>query len=530
MAKQKPLNDETYRPVVLAILDGWGLSDETKGNAIANANIPNMRRFMETYPCTALAASGTDVGLEVNQDGNSEAGHLNIGAGRTVLQDIVKISRSINDGSFFRNPAFQRAIKHVRRHDSTLHIMGLMSNSMSAHSNPDHLLALITLVQKIELKKVALHLFTDGRDSPRYEAIALIKKIESAKGDIPIASISGRFFAMERGSRWERIKRVYDMFTLGKGLRAPSAEQAIMQAYNRNESDEFIQPTLIVNEGEKPITMADNDSIIFFNLRSDRARKLTQAITAKEFTKFERLRVLNNLVFVGMTDFGADFNMLAAFRSEDVHETLPMLLKGYRQLYIAETEKYAHITYFFNGGYDRTVGGEDRMVVPSPKVDTYDRKPEMATFEITNVVIDDIANRAHDFYVMNFAAPDMVAHTGHYRAGIRAAEAVDRALGLLERAVIDAKGVMMITADHGNLEEMIDVKTNAVNTEHSTNPVPFILIGTTLPKKSLCGTGKLADIAPTILPFFHVEKPQVMTGEPLILPKYLRRLKDYLSQ
>jgi len=513
IAKQIP-------PVVLAILDGWGVAKDKEGNAIALANTPHYDEMLTNSPHTLLKASGHDVGLEEGQDGNSEAGHLNIGAGRIVVQDTIKISRAIDNGSFFRNPAFERAVKHVQRHNSTLHLMGLLSDNQSAHANPDHLLALLTFAKKLRLKKVILHLFTDGRDSSRYEAIDLMKRLHPVLDGIRVGSVVGRFYAMDRGNHWERIEKVYRMLTMGEGLCAKTAEEAIMHAYNRDETDEFIQPTVIVPEGEEPATIGFNDSVIFFNLRSDRARQLTKAFVQPDFNSFKRKVYLEDLVFVGMTDFGPDLNILSAFSSEDVPNTLPMVLKAYRQLYIAESEKYAHVTYFFNGGYNHAVAGEDRVVISSPQVRTYDLQPEMSTKEIVDYVVDDIEKDKHDFIVINFAASDMVAHTGNLQASIKAAEVIDSALHRLEQAVEHHHGKLIISADHGNIEELINKDTGEVDTEHSGNPVPFILLGSKLPKDSLRDSGRLADIAPTILDIFDITQPKEMTGESLIKSEF----------
>lgn len=517
-------NNLGYQPIVLAILDGWGISTSKEGNAIALAKTPHYNDMLEQCPSTKLGASGRDVGLEENQDGNSEAGHLNIGAGRIVLQDTVKISRAIDDGSFFRNPAFERAVKHVQRHNSTLHLMGLLSDNQSAHANPDHLLALLTFAKKLRLNKVVLHLFTDGRDSSRYEAIELMKKLHTVLDGVRVGSIAGRFYAMDRGNNWERIEKVYNMLTMGEGLRAKDPEEAILQAYNRDETDEFIQPTVIVPNDQEPVTIGFNDSVIFFNLRSDRARQLTKAFVQPDFSYFKRKIFLEDLVFVGMTDFGPDLEILSAYPSEDVKNTLPMVLKAYRQLYVAESEKYAHATYFFNGGYDHAVAGEDRVVIPSPQVRTYDLQPEMSTSQIVNYVVDDISREKHDFIMINFAAPDMVAHTGNLQASIKAAEAIDAALHRLEQVISHHNGMLIVSADHGNIESLLNSETGEVDTEHSTSQVPFILAGSKLPANSLRESGQLADIAPTILQLFGIEKPAEMTGQSLIKPEFASKI------
>ncbi len=508
-------------PVVLAILDGWGIGKPGPWNAITLAKAPTYRSFLRRYPVTALEAGGRAVGLSTGQDGNSEAGHLNIGAGRVVLQDAVFISRAISDGSFFRNPAFTRAVRHVQKHKSTLHLMGMLGNSQSAHANPDHLLALLTFARLSKLPRVVIHLFTDGRDSPRFTAIRMLKKLEREMDSTRVASVTGRYFAMDRALHWDRIKQAYDLLTLGKGLQASTPEEAILAAYNRNESDEFIQPTVVAAGSSKPNTVGDNDSIIFFNLRSDRARQLTKAFVQPKFSGFQRKKVIRNLVFVAMTDFGPDLpDVLTAYPSRDIDQTLPVVLKGYRQLYVSESEKYAHMTYFFNGGYDHPVGGEDRISIPSPKVPTYDRRPAMSSAKIAAYVARDLRAKKHDFIGVNFAAPDMVAHTGHLHASVRAVEAVDKALAVMEKAVKKAGGVLLVTADHGNIEELRNKRTNEVDTEHSATPVPFIVVSDTLRKYRLRKTGKLADIAPTVLHIMGVAKPGVMTGRSLLCEVY----------
>ncbi len=508
---------KTQLPLVLVIMDGWGIGKPGTWNPISVAKTPHYNRLLRTSPWTKLQASGKDVGLARGQDGNSEAGHLNIGAGRVVLQDAVYISRSISDGSFFRNTAFQRAVRHVQKHHSTLHLMGMLGNAQSAHANPDHLLALLTYAHLSKLPRVAIHLFTDGRDSPRFSAIKLLRKLERTLHHTNIASVCGRYIAMDRALHWRRIERAYDMLTLGTGLRAASADAAILEAYNRNESDEFIQPTVITKDKPKPMTIGNNDSIIFFNLRSDRARQLTKAFVQPNFSGFRRKKVVKNLVFVAMTDFGPDLpGVLSAFPSRDINDTLPIALKAYRQLYLSESEKYAHMTYFFNGGYDHAVAGEDRVLVPSPKVMTYDTRPAMSTAELVRRVERDIQQRAHDFIAVNFAAPDMVAHTGHFHASVRAVEAVDTALGRLAATVKKVKGTLVITADHGNIEELKNVRSGEVDTEHSANPVPFIVVGPHLKKIRLQKTGRLADIAPTILHLMNTSQPTAMTGKSLL--------------
>lgn len=508
-------------PVVLVVMDGWGIGKPGPWNAITQAKTPNYSYLLRRYPSTVVEAGGKAVGLSRAQDGNSEAGHMNIGAGRVVLQDEVQISRAITTGSFFRNPAFIRAQRHVLKHTSTLHLIGMLGNSQSAHASPDHLLALLTFARLTKLPHVTLHIFTDGRDSPRYAAIKMLKKLERELSSTRIGSVTGRYYAMDRALHWDRIQQTYELLTLGKGLRAKSAEAAVMEAYNRNESDEFIQPTAVIPDGQSPSVVSDNDAIIFFNLRSDRARQLTKAFVQPTFKGFRRKKVAKNLVFVAMTNFGPDLpGVLTAYPSRDIDQTLPMVLKAYRQLYVSESEKYAHMTYFFNGGYDHPVAGEDRVSIPSPRVPTYDHRPAMSTAKVTRYVIADIRKRAHDFIAVNYAAPDMVAHTGHMHASVRAVEAVDKALGLLTAAVRQAHGTLIITGDHGNIEELKNVRTKEVDTEHSASPVPFIFMNDLYRTLRVRKTGKLADIAPTVLNIMNVAKPREMTGTSLLCSPY----------
>ncbi|MFA6553407.1 MAG: 2,3-bisphosphoglycerate-independent phosphoglycerate mutase [Patescibacteria group bacterium] len=498
-------------PFVLVVLDGWGISKIRTGNAIALAKTPHMDAILRRYPHSLLGACGRDAGLPPHQDGNSEAGHMNIGAGRIVEQDSVIISKSINDGSFFKNPAFISAIQHVQRNKSKLHIMGLMTAEQSAHADPDHLLALITLFRLRHVSEVYLHLFTDGRDSYQFLAPELLSKVErSLQNGEKIATIAGRFYAMDRIHEWDRTKMVYDALTIGTGHETKSAQEAILQAYNRHENDEYLRPT-VINPPGKEGRIGDNDAIIFFNLRSDRVRQLTKAFVQKGFDGFRREKELKNLCFVTLTDFGPDLSpVLAAYPSRMVVDTLPFALKGLRQLYVAETEKYAHVTYFFNGGYDQPVAGEDRVIIKSPEAYTYRDKPAMSANKLTNVVLQALEKNKYDFIVMNYANADMVGHTGDLAACIKAVEVVDSCLGKLVKKVIKKEATMIITADHGNIEEVKDIKSGQINTSHSGYPVPFILVNKNIPKNLRMSNGVLADIAPTILDIMDMPKPQVM--------------------
>lgn len=514
--------------MILIILDGWGLAPKSPGNAIMLSKTPNMDYLIKNYPYTRLEASGKYVGLPDEQDGNSEAGHMNIGAGRLVEQDSVRISKNISNGTFFKNPAFAEAVRHVRENDSSMHLMGMLGNEMSAHSNPDHLLALIAMLHNFGFAKVNLHLFTDGRDSPKYSAIKLINNLEHTFGDgISINTIIGRFYAMDRKKVWSRTELAYNALTSTERDKrqcreAPSAVAAITESYNRGESDEFIEPYVITKDGKPTARIKDGDSVIFFNLRSDRARQIAKVFVQTEFEKlnpgaFKRRIVFNNLRFVAMTDFGPDLNnILSAFPGPDLRQTLPIRLADLSQLYIAESEKYAHVTYFFNGGYADPVADEKRQMIASPDVRSYDETPAMSSAGLARTVIDNLKKHKFDFTVLNFAAPDMVGHTGNLTAAIKCCSLVDKQLGLLVKAYLKVGGSLLVTSDHGNIEEMINQKTGEIDTEHSTNKVPFILVNDSLKNKVKLEEGILGDIAPTILDLLGREKPKEMTGKSLI--------------
>lgn len=506
-------------PVILLILDGWGIAKANSGNAVTLAKTPVLDSIYKKFPNIKLRAHGKYVGLPDNQDGNSEAGHMNIGAGRIVEQDSVYIAKCINDGTFFKNSAFKQAVNHIKKNRSKLHLMGMLSNGESAHSNDDHLIALLTLM-RLKGVKVNLHLFTDGRDSHQYEALMLLKKLKFfLKNKEEISSIMGRFYAMDRNKKWERTKLAYELLTEGKGLRFANAKEAILAGYNRGETDEFIQPSIIEENKIKSKSIIDNnDSIIFFNLRSDRARQLTKAFVQQKFIGFKRNKILKNICFVAMTDFGPNLPcMSTAYQSRDLKGTLPIALKKYRQLYISESEKYSHITYFFNGGYADPVSGEHRICIDSPDVKSYDETPQMMTKEIAKKIIYFLNNDKYDIIAANFANSDMVGHTGNLQAGIKAAEVIDEAVGQILKVVLKSNGVMMITADHGNLEEMIDMETGEIDTAHSKNPIPFILAGKNFTKTELVKSGgALCNIAPTMLDILNIEKPPEMTAKSLI--------------
>ncbi|TSC95731.1 MAG: 2,3-bisphosphoglycerate-independent phosphoglycerate mutase [Parcubacteria group bacterium Athens1014_10] len=514
------------KPVVLIILDGWGLAPASKGNAISLAKPENTDYFWDNYPHTTLKAHGKYVGLPDEQDGNSEAGHLNLGAGRTVLQDSVYIFQSIKDGTFFKNAAFIEAISHLKKHKTKIHLMGLLTEEQSPHASLDHLLSLLELVKINKLEPVCLHLFTDGRDSSQHGAIKFLKKLKDGfKNGEVISSVSGRFYAMDRKKDWNNIEKVYNALVLGEGEKVESPEEALLHAYNKGLTDEYVPPSIVVKNNKPVGLIEDNDAIIFFNLRSDRARELTKAFVQKNFNQlnpdaFKRKKIPQNIRFVAMTDFGPDLpDVFSAFPSRDVINSLPFALNGLKQLYIAETEKFAHVTYFFNGGYADPVAGEERIKIPSLKINHYDQKPEMSAYEITKTVKEKIKIDEYDFILINFANPDMIGHTGNLEAGIKACKITDECAGEIARKVLEKNGTAIITADHGNAEEMIDLKTNEIDTGHSANLVPFIIVKKGLKNKKIKLTeGTLGDVAPTILDLMGINKPKEMKGKSLLNP------------
>ncbi|MFH1030695.1 MAG: 2,3-bisphosphoglycerate-independent phosphoglycerate mutase [bacterium] len=512
--------DNNKIPLVLLILDGWGIAPPSRGNAIALAKTPVMDGLYKKYSTTELVAHGERAGLPKEQVGNSEAGHMNLGAGRVVPQDAIIINEAIEDGCFFKNPAFIDAVRHAQNNNSNIHLIGLVTGYQSAHSFPSHLEALLKLMRESYKKDVYLHVFTDGRDAPPYESVKVISRLlKELQYSGRMATICGRFYAMDRKKNWERTEKAYDAMTSGKGYEVADPITAITRAYNSGQNDEFIEPVVIKSENKKG-TINDNDSVIFFNLRSDRARQLAKPFVQSNFNKknpsaFKRKKVLKNLKFVAMTDFGPDLdNISTAFPTKDLSNTLPIMLSSLKQLYVAESEKYAHVTYFFNGGYAKPIEGEDRVMVQSPDVRSYDEKPEMGIEEIVNAIKKGI--NKYDFILANFANPDMVAHTGNLKAGIKAVEIVDKAIGDVVKEVFKKQGTIIVTADHGNIEEMINLKTGEIDTEHSINPVPFIIAGNTFLKINL-SKGILADVAPTILKILDIKKPAEMTGKSLIL-------------
>lgn len=509
--------------IILLILDGWGLGKNDASNPIFTAKPKFINSLYGKYPWTTLGASGSGVGVPPTQVGNSEAGHMNLGGGRIVDQDVVKISKCINTGEFFKNSAFLSAIKHAEKNKSAIHLMGMLSDGQSPHSDPDHLLALLTLIRKYPIKQVYLHLFTDGRDSPPRSALKSVEALERfLKPNELIATIIGRFYAMDRKKVWTRTIRAYNAMVFDQvEATATSPQEGITRAYNSDITDEFIEPIVLFKDGKMIRRITDGDAIIFFNLRSDRARQLAKPFVQHEFEKknpgfSKRKKVFKNLTFVTMTDFGPDLdNILTAFPSEDVKNTLPLMLEKKKQLYIAESEKYAHVTFFFNGGYDHALDGEQWVNIPSPHIDKYDKKPAMSTAEITKKIISSI--KKYDFICANFACPDMIGHTGNFKAAEKAVLAVDKYTQAVFNCAIKNKAVLIITADHGNVEYMRNLKTGEKITEHTMNPVPFILVGKNIKKTiKLKKNGVLGNVAPTILKLFDLPQPKEMTKQSLL--------------
>ena len=502
---------------MLMILDGFGNNSNESGNAVKIAKTPNIDELIKKNPTTQIFASGLNVGLPDGQMGNSEVGHTNIGAGRIVYQELTRITKAIEDGDFFSVPELCKAIENCKKNNSKLHIMGLLSDG-GVHSHMRHLFAILELAKRKGFEDVYIHCFLDGRDTPPASGENYILKLEEKmkeKGIGKIATISGRFYAMDRDKRWQRIQKAYDAIVKGEGVKWASAEMAIEASYQKEVFDEFVEPTVICS-GDKPIAkIEDNDSVIFFNFRPDRAREMTRTLVDKNFKEFETVD-LKNLYFVCFTQYDETMpNVEIAFKPTVLNNTFGEYIshKGLKQLRIAETEKYAHVTFFFNGGNEKQYEGEDRILIPSPKVETYDLKPEMSAYEVTDKVIEAINSKKYNSIILNYANPDMVGHTGNLDATVKAIEVIDKCVGKVVEAVKSVGGILLITADHGNAEQMIDYKTGEPHTAHTTNPVPLILVG--MPDVKL-KEGKLADLAPTMLDIMELPKPEEMTGESLL--------------
>ncbi len=536
------------KPVVLLILDGWGIAPPGPGNAVTLAQTPNMFRLSSAYCHTQLIAHGESVGLPKKEPGNTEVGHLNIGAGRIVFQDLPRINMSIADGSFFQNPQLLEAMDHTKRHNSALHIMGLIGGG-GVHSDLNHVFALLRMCREAQVSKVFLHLFTDGRDSPPSASMTYINQLREVIGREKIgeiASVIGRYYAMDRDFRWDRTAKAYFCLTKGEGKTASSVDEAIKQAYAADQTDEFIDPTTIVKDGVPVGCIKADDAVIFFNFRIDRPRQLTKAFVLPDFEAsankvgfdpyaikylkshdvrvapqsptFNRGAQLANLYFVTMTEYEKDLPVHVAFPPQVLDNTLGEVLaqNGLHQLRVAESEKERFVTYYFNGQREAPFPAEERLIVPSPKVATYDLKPEMAVYEETSQVIAEINSQLYDVIVINFANPDMVGHTGNLAAAVKACQSSDDCIGQLAAATLAVGGVLVITADHGNVEEMINRSTGEVDTEHNANPVPFIVVGAAFQTAKQLPQGILADVAPTVLSLLNLYSPGAVTGRNLL--------------
>lgn len=513
------------KTTALIILDGWGVAPPNRGNAVELAKKPFFNFLKENFPYTQLQASGASVGLSPDVPGNSETGHFNLGAGRIVLDDGVFISQSINNKLFFQNKALLAAMEHAKKNKSSLHLMGLLTEKTTAHAKPAHLLALMEMAKNNKVDKVFLHLFADGRDTTAHSVLRAFNKIREKIDGIKVATLIGRFYAMDRKKDWAKTEVAYNLLVAGEGKEFHNIEEAVAFAYDRSGvseallTDEYIPPSVFLIDNKK-VTIDDNDAVIFFNFRSDRARQLTKSFVQKDFNKknpgsFRRKKVLKNLFFVALTNFGPDLDDIkTAFPSSLIEDSLTITLKNFSQLYMSEKEKYAHVTYFFNGGYDQPVAGEKRILVPSPLVETYETVPEMNAAGITENLIKAIRQQT-DFITVNFPNPDVLGHTGNIQATIQAIEFIDKCLAKIFTEAEKQKSNLLITADHGNAEKMIELETGETYNGHTINPVPFILVADDYKKKKL-KEGILADVAPTILEIMQVEQPKKMTGNSLL--------------
>ncbi|MBN1592853.1 MAG: 2,3-bisphosphoglycerate-independent phosphoglycerate mutase [Candidatus Coatesbacteria bacterium] len=510
---------QKHKTAVLVIMDGWGLSGERKHNAVYLADKPNVDRLCELYPNTKIKASGEAVGLPEGQMGNSEVGHLNLGSGRIVYQELVRISRAIRDGDFFKNEALLSSVEEAKRKGSAAHILGLLSDG-GVHSHLDHVLALVRLCKKDGIERVFLHCFLDGRDTPPQSALNYIERTERELASYmgaKIASVGGRYYGMDRDNRWNRVEKAYDAIVLGEGPRALTATDAVNLGYSRGEMDELMLPTVIVDANDQPIgPVRDGDICMFANFRADRTREMTSTLIDPGFDRFERKSFPKLASYVCMTEYKEEFGNFEIVKVAYPPQRLERILgaeieaAGKRQFHSAETEKYAHVTFFFNGGVEEPFEHEDRLLIPSPSVATYDLKPEMSAYEVRDAVVNRILSRNYAFVVVNFANADMVGHTGDLEAAIKAVETVDECVGEVVKATLSVGGCAIVTADHGNAEKMWDEETGAPHTAHTTNPVPCIIVA------DGCGPliqdGKLADVAPTILTLLELDVPEEMNG------------------
>ncbi|HVB74330.1 MAG TPA: 2,3-bisphosphoglycerate-independent phosphoglycerate mutase [Ktedonobacteraceae bacterium] len=517
------------RPFVLVIMDGWGINPRKEGNAIALARTPNIDKLAREWPHTAVKTSGEAVGLPDGQMGNSEVGHQNIGAGKRVLQDYTRVNESIKDGTFFHNAALLKAIEHVKKNGSSLHICGLLGNG-GVHAHETHLEALLQLAHMHDIERVYIHSFTDGRDSSPTGGVEFMRHLQARAAEIggehaaQVATVSGRYYAMDRDNRWDRTGMAYFAMTRGEGLQANSAIAAIQQSYDKSVTDEFILPTVVMEDGKPVAVVKAGDALIHYNFRPDRARQLTKAFVMQGLPpqaegKFNRGPRLADLQYVMMTEYEEGLDADVAYRADEVEMPLARVIsdQGLRQFHTAETEKYAHVTYFINGRRETPFPGEDRVLVPSPKVPTYDLQPEMSAAGVTDTAVERIRSGQYDLVIMNYANADMVGHTGVVEAAIKAVETVDTGIGRVVEATLAMGGGLLITADHGNAEQLIDYDTGKPFTAHTTNPVPLYFVVPQLARAKLRTDGILADVAPTILDVLHIAQPKDMTGRTLIV-------------
>lgn len=510
------------KPTVLMILDGYGLNEKQEANAVYEAKTPVMDKLMAECPFVKGYASGLSVGLPDGQMGNSEVGHLNMGAGRIVYQELTRITKEIEDGDFFKNKALLTAMKNAKENNSAIHFMGLLSDG-GVHSHNTHLYGLLEMAKREGLEKVYVHCFLDGRDTPPASGKSYIEELEAKMKEIGVGEIgviSGRYYAMDRDNRWDRVELAYNALTKGEGVKGTDAAAAVQASYDDGKTDEFVLPTVMEKEGRPVAVVSDKDSVVFFNFRPDRAREITRAFCDDAFQGFEREKRLDT-TFVCFTDYDDTIgNKLVAFHKVQLHNTFGEWLaaNNMTQARIAETEKYAHVTFFFNGGVEEPNKGEDRILVKSPKVATYDLQPEMSAPAVCDKLVEAIKSDKYDVIIINFANPDMVGHTGVENAAIKAVEAVDECVGRAVEAIKEVNGQMFICADHGNAEQLLDYSTGEPFTAHTTNPVPFILVNAD-PKYTLRENGCLADIIPTLIELMGKEKPEEMTGTSLLVEK-----------
>ena len=507
--------------IILMILDGYGLTDETRGNAIAAAKTPNLDKLFKDYPWAPGSASGLDVGLPDGQMGNSEVGHMNIGAGRIVYQDLTRITKSISDGDFFQNKALLAAVENCKKHNSALHIWGLTSDG-GVHSHTEHLFAIVDMAARNSLDKVYVHCIFDGRDTAPKSGMGFLKELQqklSEVGNAKIASLHGRYYIMDRDNRWERVEKAYQVLVEGEGEVSDCPAAYLQKSYDDGITDEFIIPCVITEGGAPIVKVCENDSVIFYNFRPDRAREITRAFVDPEFDGFKRGKGFFPLHYVCFTEYDKSMpNVSVAFEPQNLENTLGEYISelGMTQLRIAETEKYAHVTFFFNGGVEDPYKGEDRVLIPSPKVATYDLAPEMSAKEVTDELIERIKSRKYDLIIVNYANPDMMGHTGVFEATVKGVEVVDECVGRVMEAVLETDASMFLCADHGNPDKMLNLETNEPFTAHTTNPVPFVIINYT-DAVAVKEDGKLCDIAPTILDMMGIDKPKEMTGQSLLI-------------